>query len=155
MMTPWRFLHYWTFVTKDQLCEAKVFFRCRPLQTVELRWQRSCGVLLRLQSTANYVHIPWYIQRSPLLCRVSLHSGRSPSALTLESVKAAGYDKDKPLPITHGNCVTVPGAAATWVDLIKKFGSGKVAYKIHHCSNAVWATCRLFNSLFRLLNTLP
>jgi gamma-glutamyltranspeptidase/glutathione hydrolase len=33
----------------------------------------------------------------------------------------------KSIPLTDLNSVTVPGAAAAWVDSVEKFGSGKVS----------------------------
>ena len=48
-------------------------------------------------------------------------SGRAPSALSLEYLATQGiYGK---LPATSPHCVTVPGAAAGWVDTIATFGS--------------------------------
>ena len=31
------------------------------------------------------------------------------------------------IPLTDLNCVTVPGAAAAWVDSVETFGSGKLS----------------------------
>jgi gamma-glutamyltranspeptidase/glutathione hydrolase len=56
----------------------------------------------------------------------SLFSGRSPADLTLVKVHADGYKPTDKLPNGHGHTVTVPGAAAAWVDTVDKFGSGKV-----------------------------
>ncbi|XP_046350993.2 glutathione hydrolase-like YwrD proenzyme [Haliotis rufescens] len=53
-------------------------------------------------------------------------SGRAPSALTLDLLKGEGFSKDHPFPVTHPHAVTVPGAAAAWVDTVEKFGSGKL-----------------------------
>eukprot|EP00050_Salpingoeca_kvevrii_P007741 m.298276 g.298276 ORF g.298276 m.298276 type:complete len:591 (+) comp13822_c0_seq1:47-1819(+) len=53
-------------------------------------------------------------------------SGRAPAALTLDAVRAAGIDGAK-LPADHAFTVTVPGAAAGWVDTIEKFGTMKLA----------------------------
>ncbi|EPS39402.1 hypothetical protein H072_6812 [Dactylellina haptotyla CBS 200.50] len=54
-------------------------------------------------------------------------SGRSPSALTRDIVvKAEGVDTGNlPKPSVHA--VTVPGAAAAWVDTVEKVGSGNVS----------------------------
>lgn len=52
-------------------------------------------------------------------------SGRSPAALTLEHVRAQGV-KGRTIPSTNLNSVTVPGAAAAWVDAVEAFGSGKL-----------------------------
>ncbi|UYV76235.1 hypothetical protein LAZ67_13003127 [Cordylochernes scorpioides] len=48
-------------------------------------------------------------------------SGRTPAALTRSRIPPEG------LPPTHGLTVTVPGAAAGWVDTIEKFGSQQLA----------------------------
>jgi len=52
-------------------------------------------------------------------------SGRSPKKLTLEYVRSRGIT-DRNVPATDLNSVTVPGAAAAWVDTVETFGSGKV-----------------------------
>jgi gamma-glutamyltranspeptidase len=52
-------------------------------------------------------------------------SGRAPAALTLTRINNDGFDENNPIPRQHGHAVTVPGAAAAWVDTIEKFGSGK------------------------------
>ncbi|XP_071797037.1 glutathione hydrolase-like YwrD proenzyme [Asterias amurensis] len=54
-------------------------------------------------------------------------SGRSPSEISLEAVEHLGFSKDQPIPVTHGLHVTVPGAAAGWVDTVTQFGSGKLS----------------------------
>ncbi|KAF8349778.1 gamma-glutamyltranspeptidase [Amanita rubescens] len=51
-------------------------------------------------------------------------SGRSPAKLDLKFARELGY-KDK-IPPTDVNSVTVPGAAAAWVDTVQKLGNGKV-----------------------------
>ncbi|XP_073437179.1 transmembrane 4 L6 family member 1 isoform X3 [Dendrobates tinctorius] len=54
-------------------------------------------------------------------------SGRCPTALNLELLKQQGFDEEKPLPPAHAHCVTVPGAAAAWVDTVTLFGSKKLS----------------------------
>ncbi|CAH1795376.1 unnamed protein product, partial [Owenia fusiformis] len=51
-------------------------------------------------------------------------SGRAPSALTLEKALADGFSER--FPQQHGHAITVPGTAATWVDTVDMFGSGKI-----------------------------
>ncbi|RDB28378.1 putative gamma-glutamyltransferase YwrD [Hypsizygus marmoreus] len=51
-------------------------------------------------------------------------SGRSPEKLTLEYARQRGLTGR--IPLTDLNSVTVPGAAAAWVDTVAAFGSGKV-----------------------------
>ncbi|KAK7468773.1 hypothetical protein VKT23_003274 [Stygiomarasmius scandens] len=53
-------------------------------------------------------------------------SGHSPKKLTLEHVRQRG-NTGSSLPATDLNSVTVPGAAAAWVDTIEHFGSGKLS----------------------------
>ncbi|RPA96573.1 gamma-glutamyltranspeptidase [Choiromyces venosus 120613-1] len=64
-------------------------------------------------------------------------SGRSPAALTLSKARSdlsmpaapaanAPLDGEGGIPMTHVHAVTVPGAAAAWVDVIETFGSGKI-----------------------------
>ncbi len=53
-------------------------------------------------------------------------SGRAPSGLTLEKIVGDGYSESNRLPVNHGYCVTVPGAAAAWIDTLQTFGNGKV-----------------------------
>lgn len=53
-------------------------------------------------------------------------SGRSPQALTIEQVKKDGQFDEQKLEIKnpfHAHNITVPGACAGWVDLIKRHGS--------------------------------
>lgn len=53
-------------------------------------------------------------------------SGRSAKNTTLESVRQElGQSKGK-VPFGSPLAVTVPGAAAGWVDAVEKFGSGKL-----------------------------
>ncbi|KAM3930951.1 glutathione hydrolase-like YwrD proenzyme [Leptodactylus fuscus] len=56
-------------------------------------------------------------------------SGRCPTALSLELLKQEGFDEDNPLPPTHAHNVTVPGAAAAWVDTVSLFGSKKMSLR--------------------------
>ncbi|KAJ7038319.1 gamma-glutamyltranspeptidase [Mycena alexandri] len=52
-------------------------------------------------------------------------SGHSPQKLTLEYLRERGVTGTS-IPLTDLNSVTVPGAAAAWVDTVERFGSGKV-----------------------------
>ncbi|XP_013386546.1 uncharacterized protein LOC106156026 [Lingula anatina] len=54
-------------------------------------------------------------------------SGRSPSTLTAEHIQQEGFNEDNPIPVNHGHSVTVPGAAAAWVDTVERFGSKKLS----------------------------
>ena len=57
-------------------------------------------------------------------------SGRSPTSASLEDVRTElGIPDDKvgSIPMLSPLAVTVPGAAAGWVDTVDKFGSGKVS----------------------------
>jgi gamma-glutamyltranspeptidase/glutathione hydrolase len=57
-------------------------------------------------------------------------SGRYPANVTLEKIRAdlkAGPDDVGGIPMHSVLAVTVPGAAAGWVDTVNKFGSGKVS----------------------------
>ncbi|KAK2739845.1 hypothetical protein FQN57_006421 [Myotisia sp. PD_48] len=54
-------------------------------------------------------------------------SGRAPGKLTLDQVKKdLGPGHKGAIPMTSVNAVTIPGAAAGWIDTIEKFGSGRV-----------------------------
>ncbi|KAF8846268.1 gamma-glutamyltranspeptidase [Paxillus ammoniavirescens] len=53
-------------------------------------------------------------------------SGHSPAKLTLDYLRQRGI-KGGQIPLTDLNSVTVPGAAAAWVDTVEKFGSQKVS----------------------------
>ncbi|KAG8580841.1 hypothetical protein GDO81_007439, partial [Engystomops pustulosus] len=53
-------------------------------------------------------------------------SGRSPMALSLELLNQQGFNEENPLPPMHAHNVTVPGAAAAWVDTVSLFGSKKL-----------------------------
>lgn len=59
-------------------------------------------------------------------------SGRAPSQTSLESVrkdlkKSGVSGSSKSIPMTSVHAVTIPGAAAGWVDAVEKFGSGNVS----------------------------
>ncbi|KIJ21860.1 hypothetical protein PAXINDRAFT_165225 [Paxillus involutus ATCC 200175] len=53
-------------------------------------------------------------------------SGHSPAKLTLDYLRQRGI-KGGQIPLTDLNSVTVPGAAAAWVDTVEKFGSQKMS----------------------------
>jgi gamma-glutamyltranspeptidase/glutathione hydrolase len=56
-------------------------------------------------------------------------SGRAGMKCTLEAIrKDLGLKSDEPgkIPLKSPHSVTVPGAAAGWVDTVERFGSGKV-----------------------------
>ncbi|THH17393.1 hypothetical protein EW146_g3404 [Bondarzewia mesenterica] len=53
-------------------------------------------------------------------------SGHSPAKLTIDHLRKQGVTGNK-IPQNNLNAVTVPGAAAAWVDTVEKFGSGKVS----------------------------
>ncbi|KAJ8454409.1 hypothetical protein ONZ45_g19320 [Pleurotus djamor] len=53
-------------------------------------------------------------------------SGHSPQKLTLEYAKSRVPEGSLRIPLTDLNSVTVPGAAAAWVDTVEHFGSGKL-----------------------------
>ncbi|KAJ3415735.1 hypothetical protein HDV05_004199 [Chytridiales sp. JEL 0842] len=52
-------------------------------------------------------------------------SGRAPESLTLARCRELGIDGES-IPTRNINAVTVPGAAAGWVDTVETFGSGKL-----------------------------
>lgn len=54
-------------------------------------------------------------------------SGRSPAALTIDVARAAGIKGDS-IPLTNLNSVTVPGAAAAWLDSVEAFGKHDVTF---------------------------
>ena len=54
-------------------------------------------------------------------------SGHSPAQLSLDVVLREGFCHNTPIPLLHAHNVTVPGAAAGWVDTVERFGSGKVS----------------------------
>lgn len=51
-------------------------------------------------------------------------SGRSPAALTIEAVRAAGHDE---MPAKGPLTITVPGAVDAWVQLLDRFGRRSLA----------------------------
>jgi gamma-glutamyltranspeptidase / glutathione hydrolase len=53
-------------------------------------------------------------------------SGHSPQKLNIGHVRSRGVT-GLTIPTNDLNSVTVPGAAAAWVDAVEKFGSGKVS----------------------------
>ncbi|OMH79292.1 putative gamma-glutamyltransferase YwrD [Zancudomyces culisetae] len=53
-------------------------------------------------------------------------SGRSPRNLTLDDIKRDIGDNQERIPLDSPHSVTVPGAAAGWVDTVERFGSGRV-----------------------------
>ncbi len=57
-------------------------------------------------------------------------SGRAPMKSTLDAVRKELGLKDgqeSEIPLNSVHAVTVPGAAAGWVDAIERFGSGKLS----------------------------
>lgn len=57
-------------------------------------------------------------------------SGRAPGNATCEKLRQAlniKEGKDGKIPMSSAHAVTVPGAAAGWVDVVEKFGSGKLS----------------------------
>jgi gamma-glutamyltranspeptidase / glutathione hydrolase len=59
-------------------------------------------------------------------------SGRAGGKYTLESIRAdlgIGEGKGGKIPMDSVHAVTVPGAAAGWVDTVERFGSGKLRLK--------------------------
>ncbi|KAM9316479.1 transmembrane 4 L6 family member 1 [Gastrophryne carolinensis] len=54
-------------------------------------------------------------------------SGRAPRSLSLQLLKQQGFDEENPPPILHAHNITVPGAAAGWVDTVDLFGSKKLS----------------------------
>jgi gamma-glutamyltranspeptidase/glutathione hydrolase len=57
-------------------------------------------------------------------------SGRSSGNATLEKIRKSlnlGPGRKGLIPMTSALAVTVPGAAAGWVDTVTKFGSGKLS----------------------------
>lgn len=55
-----------------------------------------------------------------------IDSDRTPAALTIEHIRNNDNIKGQALPSDSIHAVTVPGAAAAWVDTVSTFGSGKV-----------------------------
>lgn len=54
-------------------------------------------------------------------------SGRAPGALSLDHIQKAAFHENGSLPHHHALNVTVPGAAAGWIDTLEKFGSKKLS----------------------------
>jgi gamma-glutamyltranspeptidase/glutathione hydrolase len=55
-------------------------------------------------------------------------SGRAPAAVSVgELRRELGVGQDSAMPYRSAHSVTVPGAAAGWVDCVEKFGSGKLS----------------------------
>jgi gamma-glutamyltranspeptidase / glutathione hydrolase len=57
-------------------------------------------------------------------------SGRTGEKMTLDQVRQdlnLAKEQAGTIPLNHVNSVTVPGAAAGWVDTVERFGSGKVS----------------------------
>ena len=59
-------------------------------------------------------------------------SGRSSSKATLSRLAEDGFNQAAMFPPNHGHAVTVPGAAAAWIDTVQHFGSGKVVTSVHN-----------------------
>ncbi|KAG2208294.1 hypothetical protein INT47_006150 [Mucor saturninus] len=53
-------------------------------------------------------------------------SGRTPAALTMDHIRHQANISGSELPSTSVHAITVPGAAAAWVDTVQQFGSGNV-----------------------------
>ncbi|CAI7759101.1 unnamed protein product [Closterium sp. NIES-54] len=56
-------------------------------------------------------------------------NGRCPAELSLPHLATLGFSPAHPLPPFHPLTVTVPGAAACWVDAIQRFGSRHVSLR--------------------------
>lgn len=59
-------------------------------------------------------------------------SGRAPANLTLEEVREMlniPDDKVGSIPLNSVYAVTIPGAAAGWIDTVEQFGSGRLSMK--------------------------
>ncbi|KIS69679.1 uncharacterized protein UMAG_10073 [Mycosarcoma maydis] len=80
-------------------------------------------------------------------------SGRAPQAMTLDMLRSKGVQGVE-IPGNSIHSVTVPGAAATWVDTVEKLGSGKLTmqdilapairlaeqgYPVHEGTAYLWA----------------
>ncbi|GAA5809931.1 hypothetical protein MFLAVUS_003346 [Mucor flavus] len=53
-------------------------------------------------------------------------SGRTPAALTMDHIRNKANISGAAIPSYSIHAITVPGAAAAWVDTVKEFGSGKI-----------------------------
>lgn len=71
-----------------------------------------------------------------------LVSGRAPSKLTLNLLKNQGFTDSAPPPAKSAHNVTVPGAAAAWVDTVEMFGSNKV-HALHYNSTYAYDICNI------------
>jgi gamma-glutamyltranspeptidase/glutathione hydrolase len=60
------------------------------------------------------------------ICVADQYVYRSPAALTLKYAKETLGFSGTEIPARDLNSVTVPGAAAAWIDTVKELGSGKV-----------------------------
>ncbi|KAK3753829.1 hypothetical protein QZH41_016733 [Actinostola sp. cb2023] len=82
-------------------------------------------------------------------------SGRAPSKLTLDHLCNEGISYPNTIPNCSAHAVTVPGAAACWVDTVEKFGSNKLTmqqilqpainlaeggFPVHHIAAEMWKT---------------
>lgn len=59
-------------------------------------------------------------------------SGRAPASITLQEVRrklSLGDNQPGGIPLTSVYAVTVPGAAAGWLDTVERFGSGRLSMK--------------------------
>ncbi|XP_001630088.2 glutathione hydrolase-like YwrD proenzyme isoform X1 [Nematostella vectensis] len=80
-------------------------------------------------------------------------SGRAPAALTLDLLRNQGIGPKDQLPPLSAHSVTVPGAAAGWVDTVDVFGSKKLSmrdvlqpaielaeegFPVHHLTAHLW-----------------
>jgi hypothetical protein len=59
---------------------------------------------------------------------IYVFSGRSGAAFTLDMLANHGITSETGMPPLSAHTVTVPGAAAGWVDTVETFGSGKVTH---------------------------
>jgi gamma-glutamyltranspeptidase len=57
---------------------------------------------------------------------IYIFSGRSGEGFTLDMLANHGITSETGMPPFSSHTVTVPGAAAGWVDTVENFGSGKV-----------------------------
>ncbi|VBB76192.1 Putative Gamma-glutamyltranspeptidase precursor [Podospora comata] len=85
-------------------------------------------------------------------------SGRAGGKCTLETIRGSlglgGADEEGKIPMSSVHAVTVPGAAAGWVDTVERFGSGKLSleeilgpaiqlgeegFPVHEQTATIWA----------------
>lgn len=69
-------------------------------------------------------------------------------ALTLDLLKKKGYSLSNPQPAKHALNVTVPGAAAGWVDTVERFGSKKVRTYICMNQTCLLGTCNAIDIIW-------